>query len=162
VRASRDLCHTEMFGTVLENVDVDPATGAADLDSQRITETRAPRIPFTTSPITSPKAWRVIRLTFVFSDLRRVRRDAADRQADAGADDVSLSSPVTRQGRRHERGVTEPKERLSPRASARRSSRCTRASMPNARRADRATRRPVLAREHRWTGGPYGVGHAWT
>src|SRR5258705_9813279 len=33
---------TEMFGTVLENVDVDPATRAADLDSQRITEnTRA-------------------------------------------------------------------------------------------------------------------------
>jgi len=33
---------TEMFGTVLENVDVNPATGAVDLDSQRITEnTRA-------------------------------------------------------------------------------------------------------------------------
>ena len=33
---------TEMFGTVLENVDVDPATRAVDLDSQRITEnTRA-------------------------------------------------------------------------------------------------------------------------
>src|SRR4029077_12837807 len=33
---------TEMFGTVLENVDVNPETGAVDLDSQRITEnTRA-------------------------------------------------------------------------------------------------------------------------
>src|SRR5437016_7278425 len=33
---------TEMFGTVLENVDVNPETGAVDLNSQRITEnTRA-------------------------------------------------------------------------------------------------------------------------
>src|SRR5438132_14129080 len=32
-----------MFGTVLENVDVNPETGAVDLNSQRITEnTRAP------------------------------------------------------------------------------------------------------------------------
>src|SRR5204863_5491395 len=47
IRLSRDgepeiYATTEMFGTVLENVDVDPQTGAIDLNSQRITEnTRA-------------------------------------------------------------------------------------------------------------------------
>src|SRR3989442_3741800 len=47
VRLSRDgepeiFATTEMFGTVLENVDVNPETGAGDLNSQRITEnTRA-------------------------------------------------------------------------------------------------------------------------
>ena len=56
-------------------------------------------------------------------DRRCVRRDAADRQADAGAGDVSLPVRLHRQGRRHREGPGRRRSRNSRPASARRSCR---------------------------------------
>ena len=62
------------------------------------------------------------------ADRRRVRRDAADRQAHARAGDVSLPLRLHRQGRRHREGPRRRASRNSPPASARRSCRVIRPS----------------------------------
>ncbi len=54
---------TQRFGTVIENVVVDPLTRELDLDSQRSRRTRAPATPSTTSPITWHRAGRDTRGT---------------------------------------------------------------------------------------------------
>ncbi len=91
---------TEMFGTVLENVDVDPATRAADLDSQRITENTRASYPIHYIPNHVPEGM------------------------------AGHPSPVTRRRSPAPSAASPNRRRPSPRASARRSCRCTRASTP--------------------------------
>ena len=83
------------------------------------------------------------------ADRRRLRRDAADRQADAGAGDVSLPVRLHRQGRRHREGRHRAGSDLldllrravhaAPSVRIRQS----------AARADRRARRRLLAGQHR-------------
>ena len=83
------------------------------------------------------------------ADRRRLRRDAADRQADAGAGDVSLPVRLHRQGRRHRKGrdraggdlldLLRRAVHAAPSVGIRQS----------AARPDRRARRRLLAGQHR-------------
>ena len=150
---------TRRFGTVLENVVVDPDTRALDLDDERYTEnTRGGVSDFVHRQRRAvgpgrPSAERRD------ADRRRVRRAAADRAADAGRRDVSLPVGLHGQGRRHREGRRhEPKATFStcfgapflPLAPSRY------ATMLGERIAKHGVR--VWLVNTGWTGGPFGVG----
>ena len=94
---------TRRFGTVLENVVIDTDTRQLDLDDDRSHGEHALRL--------SDLVHRQRRAVgqgghpeeHRDADGRRVRRAAADRAADAGRRDVSLSLRLHREGRGHRR-----------------------------------------------------------
>ena len=95
---------TERFGTVLENVVVDPITRDAGFrQCVARPRTRAAPIRSTSSPTRASPGARHSE-EHRDADLRRLRRAAADRQADAGRGDVSLPVRLHGEGRRHREG----------------------------------------------------------
>ena len=96
---------TNRFGTVLENVVFDPATRVPDFDDGSKTENTRSAYPLDYMPQCFAHRPRRPPEEHHLSDRRRVRRDAADRQADAGAGDVSLPVRLYRQGGRHREGA---------------------------------------------------------
>ena len=92
---------THRFGTVLENVVFDPET--RDLRLRRRVEDREHPRRLSARLYSQRFAQRPRRHAEQHraAHRRRVRRDAADRQAHAGASDVSLPFRLHRQGRRH-------------------------------------------------------------
>src|SRR5689334_701318 len=104
---------TEMFGTVLENVDVNPATGAVDLDSQRITENTRASYPIHFIPNHVPEgmADHPHHIVFLTCDAFGVMPPIA-RLTPAQAMYHFLSG-YTAKVAGTERGVTEPKETFS-------------------------------------------------
>ena len=150
---------TRRFGTVLENVVVDPETRALDLDDDRYTEnTRA------AYPIDVHRQRRAVRAGRPseerrHADRRRVRRAAADLAADARRRDVSLPVRLHREGRRHREGRDRAEgdlQHLLRRAVPAARRRAVYAQMLGERIAQHQAR--VWLVNTGWTGGPYGVG----
>ena len=104
---------TEMFGTVLENVDVNPATGAVDLDSQRITENTRASYPIHYIPNHVPEgtAGHPKHVIFLTCDAFGIMPPIA-KLTPAQAMYHFLSG-YTAKVAGTERGVTEPKETFS-------------------------------------------------
>ena len=118
IRLSRDgepeiYATTEMFGTVLENVDVDPKTGAIDLDSQRITENTRASYPIHYIPNHVPegRAGHPSHVLFLTCDAFGIMPPIV-KLTPAQAMYHFLSG-YTAKVAGTERGVTEPKETFS-------------------------------------------------
>jgi phosphoenolpyruvate carboxykinase (ATP) len=149
---------TEMFGTVLENVDVNPATGAVDLDSQRITENTRASYPIHYIPNHVPEgmAGHPAHVVFLTCDAFGVMPPIAKLTPEQAM--YHFLSGYTAKVAGTERGVTEPKETFSA---------CFGAPflpLPPSTYAkmlgERIARHDVqcFLVNTGWTGGPYGVG----
>ena len=163
IRLSRDgepeiYATTEMFGTVLENVDVDPQTGAIDLNSQRITENTRASYPIHYIPNHVPEgmAGHPRHVIFLTCDAFGVMPPIAKLTPQQAM--YHFLSGYTAKVAGTERGVTEPKETFSA---------CFGAPFLPLRPGvyakmlgDRIARRGVQCWlvNTGWTGGPYGVG----
>ena len=95
---------TRRFGTVLENVALDPVTRRLDLDDDRLTENTRAAYPI--SFIENAQLVRAGRAPEErdHADRRCLRRAAADFAADARGRDLSLPLRLHRQGRRDREG----------------------------------------------------------
>src|ERR1700752_4858580 len=104
---------TEMFGTVLENVDVHPETGAVDLNSQRITENTRASYPIHYIPNHVPEgmAGHPSHIVFLTADAFGVMPPIAKLSPDQAM--YHFLSGYTAKVAGTERGVTEPKETFS-------------------------------------------------
>jgi phosphoenolpyruvate carboxykinase (ATP) len=118
IRLSRDsepeiYATTEMFGTVLENVDVDPETGAIDLNSQRITENTRASYPIHYIPNHVPEgmAGHPRHVIFLTCDAFGVMPPIAKLTPQQAM--YHFLSGYTAKVAGTERGVTEPKETFS-------------------------------------------------
>src|SRR5436189_2157909 len=150
---------TEMFGTVLENVDVNPETGAVDLDSQRITENTRASYPIHYIPNHVPEgmAGHPDHVVFLTCDAFGVMPPIAKLTSQQAM--YHFLSGYTAKVAGTERGVTEPKETFSA---------CfgapflplpptVYAKMLGERIAKHTVQCWLV--NTGWTGGPYGVGH---
>jgi len=150
---------TEMFGTVLENVDVNPETGAVDLNSQRITENTRASYPIHYIPNHVPEgmAGHPAHVVFLTCDAFGVMPPIAKLTPEQTM--YHFLSGYTAKVAGTERGVTEPKETFSA---------CFGApflplppSVYAKMLGERIARHDVQCWlvNTGWTGGPYGVGH---
>ena len=149
---------TEMFGTVLENVDVNHATGTVDLDSQRITENTRASYPIHYIPNHVPEgmAGHPAHVVFLTCDAFGVMPPIAKLTPEQAM--YHFLSGYTAKVAGTERGVTEPKETFSA---------CFGApflplhpSVYAKMLGKRIARHDVQCWlvNTGWTGGPYGVG----
>jgi phosphoenolpyruvate carboxykinase (ATP) len=149
---------TKMFGTVLENVDVNPQTGAIDLDSQRITENTRASYPIHFIPNHVPEgmAGHPEHVVFLTCDAFGIMPPIATLTPQQAM--YHFLSGYTAKVAGTERGVTEPKETFSA---------CFGAPFlplpPNVYAkmlGERIARHGVQCWlvNTGWTGGPYGVG----
>jgi phosphoenolpyruvate carboxykinase (ATP) len=150
---------TEMFGTVLENVDVHPETGAVDLNSQRITENTRASYPIHYIPNHVPEgmAGHPSNIVFLTADAFGVMPPIAKLTPDQAM--YHFLSGYTAKVAGTERGVTEPKETFSA---------CFGAPFLPLPPTVYAKMLGERIASHDvdcwlvntgWTGGPYGVGH---
>ena len=104
---------TQMFGTVLENVDVHPETGAVDFNSQRITENTRASYPIHYIPNHVPEgmAGHPEHIVFLTADAFGVMPPIARLSRDQAM--YHFLSGYTAKVAGTERGVTEPKETFS-------------------------------------------------
>src|SRR5438046_7766436 len=102
-----------MFGTVLENVDVNPETGAVDLDSQRITENTRASYPIHYIPNHVPEgmAGHPHHVVFLTCDAFGVMPPIARLTPDQAM--YHFLSGYTAKVAGTERGVTEPEATFS-------------------------------------------------
>ncbi len=149
------------FGTILENVVLDPETREMDLDDMTYTENTRSSYPlsFIDNAIPSGQAGHPKNVVMLTADAYGVA--AADRAADARSARCITSSPGTRRASPGtEKGVTEPKATfstcfgapflpLNPNVYAK---------MLGERIAKHQAR--VWLVNTGWTGGPYGIGLA--
>ena len=140
---------TQRFGTIMENVVIDPVTRIPDFDDGSKTENTRAAYPLDFIPNASKTGRAGHAEEHHHADGRRLRRDAADRQALAGRGDVSLPLGLHRQGRRHRKGregsggdVLHLLRRAVPAAASV-------GVRQSAARADRRARCRLLAGEHR-------------
>jgi phosphoenolpyruvate carboxykinase (ATP) len=149
---------TRRFGTVLENVVMDPVTRVLDLDSQAITEnTRACYpIDFIPNHVPSGTAGHPVNMVFLTADAFGVMPPIAKLTPQQAM--YHFLSGYTAKVAGTERGVTEPKETFST---------CFGAPFlprPPARYAEMLGRKIERHRVNAWlvntgwTGGPYGAG----
>jgi phosphoenolpyruvate carboxykinase (ATP) len=163
IRLSRDgepeiYATTEMFGTVLENVDVNPETGAVDLDSQRITENTRASYPIHYIPNHVPEgmAGHPKHILFLTCDAYGVMPPISRLTPDQAM--YHFLSGYTAKVAGTERGVSEPKETFSA---------CFGAPFLPLPPTVYAKMLGERIKQHHvqcwlvntgWTGGPYGVG----
>ena len=141
------------FGTVLENVVLDPLTRMPDVDDASLTENTRACYPLDFIPNADPHGLAPHPKNVDHADLRCVRRHAADRQAQRRTGDVSFPVRLYGAGRRHrgrarqgaEGGVLDLLRRAVHAAASV-------GLRPDAARPDRALRRRLLARQHRLVG----------
>src|SRR5438552_1224950 len=150
---------TEMFGTVLENVDIDPRSGAIDLNSARITENTRASYPIHYIPNHVPEgiAGHPRHVVFLTCDAFGVMPPIAKLTPEQAM--YHFLSGYTAKVAGTERGVTEPKETFSA---------CFGApflplhpSVYARMLGERIARHDVQCWlvNTGWTAGPYGVGH---
>ncbi len=132
------------FGTVLENVVLDPVTREPDLDDQSLTENTRACYPHRLHPEREPDRRHRTSRQRHHADGGCLRRAAADRAPHAGSGDVSLplrlhrhASPAPR------RAWATRRRRRSPPASARRSCRAIRRPTPRCWASGSASTRPT-------------------
>ena len=92
---------TKRFGTVLENVVIDPETRELDLDDPSLAENTPRRLSDRLHPQLLGRQYGPGAEERRLPHRRRLRRAAADRAADARAGDVPFPLRLHRQGRRH-------------------------------------------------------------
>ena len=92
---------TKRFGTILENIDMDPETRELDLDSERFTENTRAAYPLEFIGNADPTGMAPAAAQRRVPHRRRVRRPAADRQAHPRAGRLPLHQRLHRQARRH-------------------------------------------------------------
>jgi phosphoenolpyruvate carboxykinase (ATP) len=138
---------TQMFGTVLENVVLDPATHAVDFDADKLTENTRACYPIHYIPNFQPSGagGHPKNIVFLTADAFGVMPPISRLTADQAM--YHFLSGYTAKVAGTERGVTEPSATFSacfgaPFANAPRRT-------PDAGRADRAARGERLAGEHR-------------
>src|SRR6059036_1862826 len=164
IKLSRDgepeiFATTEMFGTVLENVDVHPETGAVDLNSHRITENTRASYPIHYIPNHVPEgmAGHPSHVVFLTCDAFGVMPPIAKLTPEQAM--YHFLSGYTAKVAGTERGVTEPKETFSA---------CFGApflplppSVYARMLGERIARHDVQCWlvNTGWTAGPYGMGH---
>src|SRR6266567_4476748 len=150
---------TEMFGTVLENVDVNPETGAVDLNAQRITENTRASYPIHYIPNHVPEgmASHPDHVVFLTCDAFGVMPPIARLTPEQAM--YHFLSGYTAKVAGTERGVTEPKETFSACFGAPfLPLRPTVYAKMLGERIARHTVKCWLVNTG-WTGGAYGVGH---
>ena len=150
---------TRRFGTVLENVDLDPRTRELDLDIGALHREHARRLSAALHRQRRPDRRRGPAAQRGVPDRRRVRGHAADLAADPRAGRLPLHQRLHRQAGRHRGRASRSPAPRSPRASGRRSCRATRRDYA-AMLTERLERYdvPVWLVNTGWTGGPYGTG----
>ena len=151
---------TRRFGTVLENVAIDPVTRMLDLDDDRLTEnTRAAYpISFIDNAEPSGRGGHPQNVVMLTADAFGVLPPISRLTPEGG--DLSLPVRLYRQGRRHRKrrdradGDVQHLLRLAVPAAAASSGtrRCSASASPG-------TRARVWLVNTGWTGGPYGTGH---
>ena len=92
---------TSRFGTILENVDLDPLTRELDLDSDRFTENTRGAYPLEFIGNADPTGLAGQPKQRDPADRRRVRRPAADRSPDPRPGGLPLHQRLHRQAGRH-------------------------------------------------------------
>ena len=92
---------TRKFGTVIENMVYDPDTLELDFDDDSLTANMRCAYPLEMISNASRHGHGRASQEHRDADLRRLRRSASDRTADAGAGDVPLPVGLHRQGGRH-------------------------------------------------------------
>src|SRR6266581_2260877 len=148
-----------LLGTVRENVDVNPTTGAVDLNSQRITENTRASYPIHYIPNHVPEgmAGHPKHIVFLTCDAFGVMPPIAQLTPEQAM--YHFLSGYTAKVAGTERGVTEPKETFSA---------CFGAPFLPLPPTVYAKMLGERIERHRvqcwlvntgWTGGPYGVGH---
>ena len=147
------------FGTVLENVVLDPVTRMPDVDDESLTENTRACYPLDFIPNADPHGHGAAPEERHHADLRRVRGHAADRQADPEQAMYHFLSGYTAQVAGTEKGLgKEPKAVFSTCFGA-----PVHAAPPvgirqDAGRADRAHGADCWLVNTGWSGGAYGVG----
>ena len=119
---------TRRFGTVLENVDLDPRTRQLDLDSERFTENTRGAYPLEFIGNTDPDGMTGQPRNGHPADRRCVRRPAPDRPADPCPGRLPLHQRLHREAGRAPRSASRSRAPRSRPASGRRSCRAIRAS----------------------------------
>ena len=104
---------TRRFGTVLENVVIDPDTRRLDLDDDSLTENTRAAYPISPHPERRPDGRGGHPQHIIMLDRRRLRRAAADREAHPRAGHVPLPLRLHRQGGGHRAGRDEPQATFS-------------------------------------------------
>ena len=149
---------TRRFGTILENVVIDPERATLDLDDASLTENTRGSYPITfiDNAELSGRGGHPKNIVMLTADAYGVLPPIARLTPD-GAMYHFLSGYTARWPA--PRRASPSRRRRSAPASARRSCRSTRTSTPrcSARRSP-STRREVWLVNTGWTGGPYGVG----
>ena len=141
------------FGTVLENVVLDPETRMPDVDDASLTENTRACYPIDFIPNADPQGPGAASEECRDADRRRLRGHAADRQDDRRAGDVSFPVGLHGARRRHREGAQQRARgdlldllrrplHAAPPGGLRQ----------DAGRADQRARRAVLARQHRLVG----------
>ncbi len=92
---------TRRFGTILENVDLDPLTRELDLDSERLHREHPRRVPAPLHRQRRPDGHRPGAAQHRVPHGRRVRRPAADLAPDPGAGRLPLHQRLHGEARRH-------------------------------------------------------------
>ena len=160
-RAEPQIFQAIRFGSVLENVVVDPLTRAIDWDDDSITENTRATYPVSHIPdaIATGAGGTPRNVFFLACDAYGVLPPIA--RLTPGDGELPLPLRLHRQGRRHGGRASTSRSRPSRPASARRSCRatrsCTRTCWPSA--CARGPTQCWLVNTG-WTGGPYGVGQA--
>ena len=150
---------TNRFGSVLENVVFDPTTRVPDYDDGSKTENTRSAYPLDFIPNASRTGTCRSSEEHHLPDGRRLRRDAAGRQADADAGDVSLPLRLHREGGGHRKGsdrrgagILDLLRRAVPAAASVGLCRPAASEYINKHNVD------VWLVNSGWTGGIYGVG----
>ena len=140
---------TRMFGTVLENVVLDPVTRAPDFDSDKLTENTRASYPIDFIPNHKPDGagGHPENIIFLTADAFGVLPPIARLTPEQAM--YHFLSGYTAKVAGTERGVTEPSATFSSCFGAPFLPAAPRGVRPDARRADREARRPGLAGEHR-------------